>query len=98
MKNLIAFGLLVALLTGCNKAANDAKLAEDMAQPGYAETKLICTQCHKMPSPDQYRSAAWPSVVTRMEGHIRANKVIEPDQKQREAILAYLQSGRSSNQ
>ena len=92
MKNFIALGLLVVLLTGCNKnASNAAKEANDLAQPGYAETKLICTQCHKMPNPDQFHPAAWPTVVARMEGQIRAKNLILPDEKQREAILAYLQ-------
>ena len=82
------------LVSGCNKGTNshDAKSANGKQPQGYEETKLICTQCHTLPIPDQHHPAAWPSIVARMEGYMRANNKILPDQKQRAAILSYLQN------
>ena len=97
MKQSIATAFLFLLISGCNKGADshDAKRADSMAQPGYAEANLICTQCHDLPSPDQYHPAAWPSIVKRMEGYMQANNKMMPDEKQQAAILSYLQnSGR----
>ena len=97
MKLLYAPIVLLMLLSACNKGANthDGKMADGKPLPGYEETKLICTQCHALPAPDQFHPAAWPSVVARMEGHMRANHKTLPDEKQRAAILGYLQnSGR----
>lgn len=88
---------LVMFISGCNKGASshDGKMANGMPSLGYEEAKLICTQCHAMPIPDQYHPAAWPSIVKRMEGYMQANNKMLPDDKQRAAILAYLQnSGR----
>ncbi len=104
MKKSIMAILLVTVVVGCNKGTDtrgamseaDGKMGgvETNANllPGYHEAKLICTQCHVLPSPDQFHPAAWPSIVARMEGHIRANNKILPSDKEHVAILGYLQS------
>ena len=95
MKKLIAAAFLLLLISGCNRDTNSDDAKVGMLQPGYEEAKLICTQCHNLPSPDQYHPAAWPSIVKRMEGYIQAGNKMMPDEKQRAAILSYLQnSGR----
>lgn len=94
MKLFITTITLVMVISACNKGANsnDAKMA---SSPGYEEAQLICTQCHALPSSDQYHPAAWPSIVKRMEGYMQANNKMLPNEKQRTAILTYLQnSGR----
>ena len=99
MKRLVAAIFIVMLIGGCNKGANshNGKTAEadEKTLPGYQETKLICTQCHALPNPDQFHPAAWPSIVARMEGHIKANNKTMPSGKELEAILGYLQSSAS---
>ena len=103
MKKLIMAILLATVVAGCDKGADsrgamleaDGKMGVEIDAnplPGYDEAKLICTQCHALPSPDQFHPAVWPSIVTRMEGHIRANNKILSSDKERVAILAYLQS------
>ncbi len=103
MKKSIMAILLATLVAGCDKGADSrgAMLEADGKMgvktdagplPGYHEAKLICTQCHALPSPDQFHPAAWPSIVARMEGHIRANNKILSSDKERVAILGYLQS------
>lgn len=93
MKPLVTTLFLALLISGCDKGGYSS-LTNVAMRPGYKEAKLICTQCHALPEPDKHHPAAWPSIVTRMEGHIRANRQIMPDQKQREAILAFLQSSK----
>ena len=104
MKKSIMAILLATVIAGCNKGADSRGAMSEAGGkmggvetnanplPGYHEAKLICTQCHALPSPDQFHPAAWPSIVARMEGHIRANNKILSSYKEREAILGYLQS------
>ena len=97
MKLFFTAIVLIMLVSACSKGSSsrDGKMADGKPLPGYEETKLICTQCHALPIPDQFHPAAWPSVVARMEGHMRANHKTLPDEQQRVAILGYLQnSGR----
>ncbi|MDO8414129.1 MAG: hypothetical protein Q7S51_10110 [Gallionellaceae bacterium] len=83
--------LLILFVVACNK--HKTTPATDMQQsPGYQAAQLICTQCHALPNPDQFHPAAWPSVIERMEGHIRANNKILPSEQQRVAILEYFQN------
>ncbi len=104
MKKLIMAILLATVIAGCDKGADsrgamleaDGKMGvatDANPLPGYHEAQLICTQCHALPSLDQFHPAVWPSIVARMEGHIRVNNKILPSDQERVAILGYLQSG-----
>ena len=98
--------LLATALIGCNEGSDSHKAipqsevsaagveASTAPEPGYLETKAICTQCHAMPVADQFHPAAWPSVVARMEAHMRSNNKILPSDQERTAILAYLQNNK----
>jgi|GEM_PF-1284863 len=93
MKSAIVLAFLALLISGCGKSADPREEQKKLMQiPGYREAKLICTQCHKLPFQDQHVPAAWPSVITRMENYIRANKRRMPTEQEREAILGYFQS------
>ena len=97
--------ILVLLISACSrdgssdnvvvipKGENAGTASQVALPPGLAETKKICLQCHAMPNPSQHHPAAWPSILARMEGHMRANGKMMPNLAEREAILTYLQSG-----
>ncbi len=54
--------------------------------------KYICTQCHKLPFPDQHSAAEWPDVIGRMMGHMQANNRTLPDAKEQEEIIKFYQA------
>lgn len=92
MKISIAAILLALSLVGCGKQSAAEREAHDRAKPGYLEAKSFCSQCHALPFGDQHPPAAWPYVVSRMEGYIEAAHKRMPDPEQRAAIIAYFQS------
>ena len=93
MKSATVLAFLVMFISGCGKSSDPREEQKKLMQiPGYREAKLICTQCHKLPFQDQHVSAAWPSVIARMENYMRANKRRVPTQQESEAIIKYFQS------
>ncbi len=97
-KSTIAILTTIFLIAGCGKGGSGTEVAvnETSAQmpvPGFQETQKFCTQCHALPSPGQHHPAAWPGIVTRMEGRMIESKRPMPNQTEREAIIGYLQSG-----
>lgn len=83
MKKPITAALLLLPLAGCNIDSGPTLTSRE---------KYICTQCHKPPSPDLHSSAEWPSVITRMLGHIQANNRMMPDAKEQAEILKFYQT------
>ncbi|MFZ5523707.1 MAG: hypothetical protein ACOY9D_06430 [Pseudomonadota bacterium] len=93
MKAAIVLTFLAIFISGCGKSADPREDQKRLMQiPGYKEAKRICTQCHKLPFQEQHVSAAWPDVIARMEGYMRANKRMMPTQQERDAITAFYQS------
>jgi mono/diheme cytochrome c family protein len=85
--------LFVALfLGGCGKQTAAEREAQDRAKPGYQVAKSFCSQCHTLPFGDQHPPAAWPYVVSRMEGYMESAHRRMPNPAEREAIIAYFQS------
>jgi len=82
----------VLLLGGCGKQTAAQRDALENAKPGYQVAKSYCSQCHALPFGDQHPAAAWPYVVSRMEGHMQSARRPMPNPAEREAIIAYLQS------
>lgn len=98
MHKFIMTVVLVLLTSACNKGSHSNKTvaASNVQQsPGYQAAQVICSQCHALPSPDQFHPAAWPSVIARMEGHMRANNKMLPSDQQRLDILDYFQNSAS---
>ena len=96
MKAAIVVMFLAIFISGCGKSADSREAQEKLKLiPGYREARVFCTQCHKLPASNQHVPAAWPGVMARMEGHIRANKRKMPDQQEREAIIGFFQSNRN---
>jgi cytochrome c2 len=93
MKVSIAIMLLALLLIGCGKQSAAQREALDRAKPGYQVAKTFCSQCHALPFGDQHPPAAWPYVVSRMEGYMESAHRRTPNQAELEAIIAYFQSG-----
>lgn len=93
MKAAIVVMISTMMLGGCGKGADSrAELDKLQAKPGYREARIYCTQCHKLPAAEQHVSAAWPAVITRMEGHMQKNNRKIPTEQDREAIIGFFQS------
>jgi cytochrome c2 len=92
MKISILMMFLVLLLGACSKQSAAEREALDKAKPGYLVAKNFCSQCHTLPFADQHPPAAWPYVVSRMEGYIEAAHRRMPNPTEREAIIGYFQS------
>lgn len=92
MKILIAMLLLALFFTACSKQSAAEREALDKAKPGYQVAKNFCSQCHTLPFADQHPPAAWPYVISRMEGYMESAHKRAPSPSEREAILSYFQS------
>jgi len=90
LSGLMIFAAL--LLGGCGKQTAAQRDALENAKPGYQVVKSYCSQCHSLPFGDQHPAAAWPYVVSRMEGHMQSAHKLVPNPSEREAIIAYFQS------
>jgi len=88
MKVKLILLVLTLLITACG-----TKEAEEKAKKtaGYTEAKLFCSSCHKLPFGDQHTAAAWPAVVKRMEGRIKAAKKKVPTAQEHSAIVSFFQ-------
>ena len=80
------------LLGGFGKQTAAEREALDKAKPGYQVAKSFCSQCHALPFGDQHPPAAWPYVVSRMEGYMESahKRMLNPTE--REGIIGYFQS------
>ncbi|MEO8343103.1 MAG: hypothetical protein ABI536_04720, partial [Gallionella sp.] len=83
---------LALSLAGCGKQSAAEREAHDQAKPGYQAAKNFCSQCHTLPFSDQHPPAAWPYVVSRMEGYMQSAHKRTPNPAEREAIIGYFQS------
>lgn len=93
MKKAVVVMFLAMFLGGCGKGNDPTEeLHKLQAKPGYREARIYCAQCHKLPAADQHVSAAWPSVITRMEGLMRTNRAKMPNDQEREAIIGFFQT------
>lgn len=92
MKLSIVMIFLALLLGGCGKQGAAEREAHDKAKPGYAVAKSFCSQCHALPFSDQHPPAAWPYVVSRMEGYMESAHRRMPSAEERDAITGYFQS------
>lgn len=93
MKAAIVAMFLIMFINGCGKDKDPREELDKLQnKTGYREARIFCAQCHKLPASDQHVSAAWPSVITRMEGHMRANNRKIPNQQEREAVIGFFQS------
>jgi mono/diheme cytochrome c family protein len=79
-------------LVGCGKQSAAQREALDRVKPGYQAAKSYCSQCHALPFSDQHPPAAWPYVVSRMEGYMESAHRRMPSPAEREAIIGYFQS------
>jgi len=92
MKAGIAMAFIALLLAGCGKQSAAQRDAQDKAKPGYQVAKSFCSQCHTLPFSDQHPPAAWPYVVSRMEGYMQSAHRRLPNPAERDAIIGYFQS------
>ena len=92
MKVSVMMTCFALLLCGCGKQSAAEREAHDKAKPGYKVARSFCSQCHALPFGDQHPPAAWPYVVSRMEGYMSAAHRRMPDPAERDAIIGYFQS------
>lgn len=82
----------VLFFAGCDKQSAAERDAQQQAKPGCQVAKTFCSQCHELPLGYQHPPAAWPYVVSRMEGHMETAHKRVPSAAERDAIIGYLQS------
>jgi len=82
MNKAIMATLLLIPIAGCSDSGPTLNNRE----------KYLCSQCHKLPFPDQHSAAEWPGVVSRMIGHMQANNRPVPDANEQAEILKYYQT------
>ena len=92
MRMSILLLFLVFFFAGCDKQSAAARDARVQAKPGYQTAKTYCSQCHDLPSGEQYPPAAWPYVVSRMEGYMETARKRIPNAAERDVIVGFLQS------
>jgi len=82
----------VLLLAGCSRQTAAQRDALESAKPGYLVAKSYCSQCHALPFADQHPPAAWPYVVSRMQGYMQSAHKPMPDPAESKAIIGYFQT------
>ncbi len=72
------------------RPATAAELATgDPADRGVFQA--VCSQCHVLPSPTLHSPRGWAAVVARMQGNMRLMNKRVVGEKEREAIIRYLE-------
>lgn len=82
MKHVIVALLGILSITGCSGSKTALSNRE----------KYICSQCHKLPFPEQHTAEQWPAVVARMVEHMRVNNRTMPDAKEQQEIINFYQA------
>ena len=82
MKKALIATLLLLPLAGCDNSGPTLTNRE----------KFVCTQCHKLPFPDQHSAAEWPGVIARMMAHMQTNNRTMPDAQEQAEIIKFYQA------
>ena len=82
VKKMILLAPLFLSVTGCGNSGPTLTSRE----------KFVCTQCHKLPFPDQHSAAEWPGVIAKMMAYMQANQRAMPDAKEQAEILKFYQT------
>jgi len=91
--NILSIIVFVALLlVGCSRQTAAQRDALESAKPGYLVAKSYCSQCHALPFADQHPPAAWPYVVSRMQGYMESAHKQMPDPAETKAIIGYFET------
>ena len=92
MKMSATMILLALFLAGCGKQSAASRDMQEQNKPGYQVAKMYCSQCHALPFADEHPPAAWPYVVSRMEGYMESAHKQIPSPAEHDAIVGYFQS------
>lgn len=83
MRKMIVMALLLMSVAGCGNSGPTLTSRE----------KFVCTQCHKLPFPDQHSAAEWPGVIARMLNHMQQDSSrTMPNVQEQEEILRFYQA------
>lgn len=63
----------------------------DLDTPAGRLFAQTCSQCHALPDPRQHTAAQWPSVVARMELHMKQSNMPLPGEPEIKDIDAFLE-------
>jgi hypothetical protein len=63
----------------------------DLDTPAGRLFAQTCSQCHALPDPRQHTATQWPSVVARMELHMRQSNMPLPREAALKAVDAFLE-------
>ena len=64
--------------------------ADDLNTPEGRAFASTCAQCHVLPDPAQHAAQQWPSVVARMEAHMRDARITVPRKQTMHEIESFL--------
>jgi hypothetical protein len=86
---------LCGLLAACGGGGSGASSNSGPASVAEAPPPILlqhCSACHAPPSAKEHNSEEWPSVIERMNLHRLEARMPSLDGKDKQAVLAYLQS------
>jgi len=95
--------ILTMLLLSSGYGCNNGPAEEQRHYPeeGTPQANLYmtkCGQCHGAPLPTAHTANVWPSVLDRMQVHIKANNVAPVSREEMSIILGYLQQNAQKQQ
>lgn len=87
------FALLLAACSGggSGSAGSSGAIAPDETSAAPILVKH-CSACHAPPSAKEHRREEWPSVIERMNMHRLQARMPTLDDKEKQAVLAFLQT------
>lgn len=89
--DLVAVMILASLSYGCSNGPAEQRHYPEEGTPQATLYVTKCGQCHGAPLPGAHTARVWPSVLDRMQVHIKANNVSPVSREELSIILGYLQ-------
>jgi len=84
--------------SGSSHEENRQQGYPDLNSPAGRLFAQTCSQCHALPDPRQHSAGQWPSVVARMEVHMRQTNMPLPGEREIKDIDAFLEQQTNGNQ
>jgi hypothetical protein len=90
--DFIVMTAIVVSTLGCgNRPAEQPRHYPEPDSPQAALYLAKCGQCHGAPMPSAHTANVWPSILDRMQIHIKANNASPVSREEMSIILGYLQ-------
>jgi len=87
--------LLITLLAACSGGGSSTGSSGPVHADATSAAPILvkyCSACHAAPSAKEHKSGEWPTVIERMNLHRLGARMPPLEGKDKQAVLAYLQS------